>query len=175
MLVAVCIPSVLMLAFFVYCSGRPHVEAMSMGRPVIATHWSGPSEFMTEENSFPLRHDGMVEISTGAFRGHQWAQPSERHLRELLRAILTNPSEAERRGRRARADMVERYCQTCVTRLVVAELARIQQIQTREAKLKPKPNETPSPPSYASDPAASDPDSNPNPTSTPSAQPKDEL
>lgn len=38
--------------------GRPHVEAMSMGLPVIATRWSGPSEYMTEDNSYPLEHEG---------------------------------------------------------------------------------------------------------------------
>ena len=26
---------------------RPHVEAMAMGLPLIATDWSGPTEFMT--------------------------------------------------------------------------------------------------------------------------------
>jgi len=30
--------------------GRPHVEAMSMELPIIATNWSGPTEFMTESN-----------------------------------------------------------------------------------------------------------------------------
>jgi glycosyltransferase involved in cell wall biosynthesis len=26
--------------------GRPHLEAMSCGRPVLATNWSGPTAFM---------------------------------------------------------------------------------------------------------------------------------
>ena len=28
---------------------RPHVEAMSMGLPVIATNWSGPTAFLDDE------------------------------------------------------------------------------------------------------------------------------
>jgi glycosyltransferase involved in cell wall biosynthesis len=36
--------------------GRPHTEAMAMGLPVIATNWSGPTEYMTEHNSYPLRY-----------------------------------------------------------------------------------------------------------------------
>ena len=28
-------------------STRPHVEAMAMGLPLIATNWSGPTAFMT--------------------------------------------------------------------------------------------------------------------------------
>ena len=34
--------------------GRPHVEAMSMGLPVIATNWSGPTAFLDEEVGYPL-------------------------------------------------------------------------------------------------------------------------
>lgn len=55
--------------------GRPHVEAMSMGLPVIATHWSGPSEFLNEENGYPLRHESLEPIPEGPFKGHKWAKP----------------------------------------------------------------------------------------------------
>jgi glycosyltransferase involved in cell wall biosynthesis len=41
--------------------GRPHVEAMACGTPVIATQWSGPTEFLKEENGYPLRITGLVE------------------------------------------------------------------------------------------------------------------
>jgi glycosyltransferase involved in cell wall biosynthesis len=36
------------------------VEAMACGTPVIGTRWSGPAEFLTEENGYPLRTDGLV-------------------------------------------------------------------------------------------------------------------
>ena len=49
--------------------GRRHVEAMSMGLPVIATNWSGTTEFMNTSNAFPIELDGFDEIPTGAFRG----------------------------------------------------------------------------------------------------------
>ncbi len=39
--------------------GRPHVEAMSAGLPVIATRWSGPSAFMT--GTFSLQR-GLFEM-----------------------------------------------------------------------------------------------------------------
>ncbi|KAJ0406838.1 hypothetical protein P43SY_008860 [Pythium insidiosum] len=42
--------------------GRPHVEAMSMELPIIATFWSGTTEYMTEENSYPLNIEGLVEV-----------------------------------------------------------------------------------------------------------------
>lgn len=42
--------------------GRPHVEAMAMELPIIATFWSGTTEYMTQENSYPLRIDGLIEV-----------------------------------------------------------------------------------------------------------------
>jgi glycosyltransferase involved in cell wall biosynthesis len=48
--------------------GRPHVEAMAMGLPIISTFWSGTTEYMTEENSYPLRIDGLVEVRTDTMR-----------------------------------------------------------------------------------------------------------
>jgi glycosyltransferase involved in cell wall biosynthesis len=42
--------------------GRPHVEAMSMALPVIATFWSGTTEYMTDDNSYPLKINGLVEV-----------------------------------------------------------------------------------------------------------------
>merc|ERR1711972_1291395 len=54
--------------------GRPHVEAMSMALPVIATNWSGSTEFLSETCSLPLRIDGLVEVEQGSGpAGHKWA------------------------------------------------------------------------------------------------------
>ena len=41
---------------------------MAMGLPIIATNWSGPTEYMSAENSYPLRYDGLSEIPEGAFK-----------------------------------------------------------------------------------------------------------
>ncbi|GMI34149.1 hypothetical protein TeGR_g9163 [Tetraparma gracilis] len=61
--------------------GRPHMEAMACGVPVVATNWSGPTEFVTEQNGWLIEVEEMVEIEEGAFRGHMWAQPSLASLR----------------------------------------------------------------------------------------------
>lgn len=104
--------------------GRPHCEAMSMGLPVIATHWSGPEEFMNELNSFPLDIDGLEDMHDANFPGHHWAIPSVSHLRKLMRQVVSEPSEAARRGARARRDMETKYCPQCIAKLVLRELAR---------------------------------------------------
>ena len=109
--------------------GRPHVEAMSSGLPVIATRWSGPSHFMTDNNSFPLEHDCLDTIASGPFAGHRWARPSTEHLRALMRWVHVDEAERLRRGRQARLDMEQLYCPQCVARSVLQELARFASVR----------------------------------------------
>ena len=61
--------------------GRPHVEAMAMGLPVIATNWSGSTAFLHENVSFPLPIDRLEMVSAEGLGsldadGHRWAEPS---------------------------------------------------------------------------------------------------
>lgn len=106
--------------------GRPHVEAMAMELPVIATNWSGMTEYMTELNSYPLRVERMAEVLDGPFKGHLWAEPSTTDLKLLMRHVVVNPEEAKRKGKVARLDMVANYAQEVVARIVVEHLVRIQ-------------------------------------------------
>ncbi|KAL4096139.1 hypothetical protein PRIC1_009503 [Phytophthora ramorum] len=108
--------------------GRPHVEAMAMERPVIATFWSGTTEYMTEENSYPLKIDGLIEITEGAFRGHMWADPSVEHLKELLLRVKEFPEEAAGKGKQAREDMVAKYSPEIVGEIILEHITRILEI-----------------------------------------------
>uniref|UniRef100_A0A7S1NGS4 Glycosyl transferase family 1 domain-containing protein n=1 Tax=Eutreptiella gymnastica TaxID=73025 RepID=A0A7S1NGS4_9EUGL len=105
--------------------GRPHVEAMAMELPLIATNWSGPTAYMTEHNSYPLRIDHLETIKDGPWRGHRWAQPSVAHLRELLRRVYSDPEAAKETGRAARRDIVAQYSTGPVTALVLRRLEAI--------------------------------------------------
>lgn len=107
--------------------GRPHVEAMSMELPIIATNWSGPTAFLDESVGYPLAIEGLVQApaNSGGFQGQRWAQPSLRHLRQLMRRVVTERGEARARGRAARVRMVERYAPAVVARQVAVRLAEI--------------------------------------------------
>ena len=98
--------------------GRPHVEAMSLGLPVIATNWSGPTAFMTRENAYPLAvQDELVALPEDShWKTHRWAQPSEHHLRSLLKHVHASPEEARRKGERAAADVRRRFAPETVAR-----------------------------------------------------------
>ncbi|GAV64090.1 Glycos_transf_1 domain-containing protein [Cephalotus follicularis] len=105
--------------------GRPLVEAMAMSLPVIATNWSGPTEYLTEENSYPLPVDRMSEVMEGPFRGHFWAEPSVNELRLLMRRVMCNVEEAKSKGRKAREDMIRRFSPEIVANIVTNNLHHI--------------------------------------------------
>ncbi|KAF5185193.1 Udp-glycosyltransferase superfamily protein [Thalictrum thalictroides] len=104
--------------------GRPLVEAMAMSLPVIATNWSGPTEYLTKENSYPLSVDGMSEVKEGPFKGHQWAEPSVEKLQGLMRHVTSNPEEAKGKGAKAREDMINRFSPEIVAGLVVNQIMK---------------------------------------------------
>ena len=110
--------------------GRPHHEAMMMGLPVIATNWSGNTEFMNPENSYLIDYElidvGQVEPELWHYRGGRWANPSETHLRQLMRQVQQNPEQARQKGARARADMVKHFSRSPVANEIIHRLQGIE-------------------------------------------------
>lgn len=84
-------------------------EAMALGKPVIATMYSGPADLMTPANSYPVDYR-MVAIPRdyGPYlEGFTWAEPDLEHASLLMRQVADGPVEAAARGRQAAADMAE--------------------------------------------------------------------
>lgn len=112
--------------------GRPHVEAMAMGLPVISTNWSGITAYLDESVGYPIAVDGLVPVSGSGddimwwFRGLKWAQPSVKHLAQLMRRVYSNRAEAAARGAAGRVRMVKLYSPEAIADVVVKELQRIQ-------------------------------------------------
>lgn len=105
--------------------GRPLVEAMAMSLPVIATNWSGPTEFLTEENSYPVPVDGMEEVQEGPFSGHLWAEPSVSKLQLLVRGVVRNREKAKAIGRKAREDMIGKFSPEIVAQIVTEQIQQV--------------------------------------------------
>lgn len=86
--------------------GLTLAEAMLLGKPAIATGYSGNMDFMTPANSY------LVDC-TLALAGHmgpyppetRWAIPSVDHAAELMRLVYRSPDDARCRADRGRRDV----------------------------------------------------------------------
>ncbi|EDQ89020.1 uncharacterized protein MONBRDRAFT_25815 [Monosiga brevicollis MX1] len=116
--------------------GRPHVEAMASGLPVMATNWSGPTAYMTRDNGYPIPIEGLVPLPDGPFRGrHQWAMPNVTALEALLLEAADNAEARRQKGVLARQAADVMYSPARVGRLVYSELRRIEARLRRDGDL----------------------------------------
>ena len=81
-------------------------EAMLLGKPVIATDYSGNTAFMNRENSLLVDYDMATIEESGAIykAGNRWAEPSLDHAARLMRQVFEEREEAKARGARGKAD-----------------------------------------------------------------------
>ena len=89
--------------------GLTMAEAMALGKPVVATGWSGNLEFMSEDTAYLVRSE-MTTLARdhGPYpAGAEWAEPDLDHAAELMRRVFDDREEAAAVGERARRSIVE--------------------------------------------------------------------
>ncbi|WP_447974335.1 glycosyltransferase family 4 protein [Nitrospira sp. Kam-Ns4a] len=107
--------------------GLTLAEAMALGKPVIATDYSGNRDFMTPENSFLVRARlTALARSYGAYeKGQVWAEPEVDDAARWMRYVFAHREAARQVGRRAAADIRARLAPAAVGSLIRSELRRI--------------------------------------------------
>lgn len=91
--------------------GLAIAESMYLGKPVIATDWSAPSEYLNAGNGCPVRASvTTLTVNVGPYsQGQCWAEPDVAHAADWMQQIRANAELRERLGAAARATMVERF------------------------------------------------------------------
>jgi len=89
--------------------GLVPAEAMQLGKPVVATGWSGNMDFMTAHNSAPVSYR-LVPVEDpydGAFMadGQLWADADVGNAADWLRRLAADPDLRRKLGEAARADI----------------------------------------------------------------------
>jgi hypothetical protein len=87
--------------------GLTMAEAMYLGKPVIATGYSGNLDFMTPHNSYLVDYE-LVPVGEGAApypADAEWAEPSVEDAARLMRHVFERREEARAKGQRAAADI----------------------------------------------------------------------
>lgn len=107
--------------------GLTLAEAMALGTPVIATGYSGNTDFTTPHNSYMVDWtatrvgpDCEIYPAEGS-----WAEPDLDHAAELMRRVWQRPEEALAKAEQARLDIRSRYAPEVVGGLARARLERL--------------------------------------------------
>jgi len=87
--------------------GLPLAEAMLLGKPVIATNYSGNLSFMTPENSWLVDYKLKEITGSGPIytQGNRWADPSEEHAAKLMHDVFECREEAAAKAKRAQSEL----------------------------------------------------------------------
>jgi glycosyltransferase involved in cell wall biosynthesis len=108
--------------------GMGAAEAMQLGKPVIVTNWSGPADYLTHSNSFPVPAELLTidELgSSGFLPGLMWAEPDLNAAADFMRVVHEHPELAQERGALAAADISQHHSPEVVGRLMSARLREL--------------------------------------------------
>ncbi len=91
--------------------GLSLADAMALGKPVIATRYSGNLDFMDDDNSFlvPFTYDVVPEGTPAYPEGARWAAPDLDEAAAAMQRLAADPVAGSRVGAQARHDVETRW------------------------------------------------------------------
>ena len=96
-------------------------DAMALGIPVIATDYSGNTDFCEPDTTYPVSYRTVPVVSQGGHwegEGAQWAEPDIDSASRQMTAVYSNYPEALRKAAVGRERILEKYSkETFATRL----------------------------------------------------------
>jgi glycosyltransferase involved in cell wall biosynthesis len=100
--------------------GLAPAEMMYLGKSVIATGWSGNMDFMTHENSMPVKYElKPLDVDLGAYpAGPFWAEADIEHAAWCLNQLVSQPDLMVQIGRRAAKDIQAQFSPAAAGKLV---------------------------------------------------------
>ncbi|WP_234455905.1 glycosyltransferase family 4 protein [Stenotrophomonas sp. S41] len=103
-------------------------ECMAMGKPVIATGWSGNLDFMDEDCAALVRY-ALVPVKAGEYphpQGQRWAAPDTGHAAQWMRQLADDPAGARELGERGRQRVLAALSPNAVARQLMERISRIE-------------------------------------------------
>lgn len=103
-------------------------ECMMLGKPVIATDYSGNTDFLSDKVGYPVPYN-LVPVKSGEYpeaEGQVWADPDIGYAAASLRHVFDNPKQARAKGLAAKEHMQRYYSVERISDLVLAHYERIQ-------------------------------------------------
>lgn len=100
-------------------------EAMFLGKPVIATDWSGNTDFMKPDNSCPVRYE-LVRLTQDYppyKAGQIWAEPDVEHAGQYMRRLFEDQAWAREIARAGQHTIKTEYSPAAVGEMIRRRLA----------------------------------------------------
>jgi glycosyltransferase involved in cell wall biosynthesis len=110
--------------------GLTMAEAMYVGKPVIATGYSGNLDFMTAENGLLVDYE-LVPIGPGSPpypADGEWADPSVEHAAALMRLVFDDPVATAALGARAAQDIHRSHSPEAAGELMRSRLEHLRRL-----------------------------------------------
>ncbi len=107
--------------------GLTMAEAMCLGKPVIATHYSGNTDFMTPTNSLPVGYRLIaLEQDAGPYaQGTRWADPDLEQAARHMRRVYDDRALGARLGAQAASDIATQFGRQAVGAILQERVADI--------------------------------------------------
>lgn len=111
--------------------GLTMAEAMLMGKPVVATGFSGNMDFMDEDNSLLVPYEAVtVGRAIPPYEADlEWAEPSVEHAAQALRRLYDDQQGARELGARGQRSAMKRLSLEEAGKRIVGRLAEIESLR----------------------------------------------
>lgn len=120
--------------------GLTMAEAMALGKPVIATGYSGNLEFMDDSTAYLVRWEyGEVPQGREPYRaGARWAEPDVSDAARLIRFVFEHQPEAIIKGENARRSVLARHGLSARAEFVRSRFDAVQALRARATGALPR-------------------------------------
>lgn len=122
--------------------GRGLSEAMALGKPVIATAYSGNMDFCTEDTTLLVPYT-LAPVQSGEYphwQDQHWAAADVEAAARVMRFLIDNPDEGRKIGTRARTHLAVNFSYLATGLRYAARLEKIGQGMNELDKNGPKDN-----------------------------------
>jgi glycosyltransferase involved in cell wall biosynthesis len=102
-------------------------EALALGKPVIATNYSGNRDFLTERTGFPVPFS-LRKLMPGEYpmgEGQSWAEPDLEVAIRHMRTVFADRWEREGRCSRGKQYIEDHYSGRVVAKVIMDRLGEI--------------------------------------------------